>query len=129
MAKDILDPEWEDQEVIDYIIQYLNKDDRERISRKDISTMLDYIVDYYDDQGLIHDDDDDDANEVVDEAEIDEEEMFNSIRERVSADPSLKHIDDDLLRQVLEGEYHYGLSIGIYSDEDDDEPEYGTYND
>lgn len=126
MSQDVLNPEWEDQEVINYIIQYLNKEDRKRLSRQDIQDVLDLIVDYYEAKGYMHDDDENDEEEVVEEAEIDEDEMFNFVHDRIAATPALKHVDDALLQQILDGEYQYGVTIGIYGS-DDDEPEYGTY--
>ncbi|MBQ9440324.1 MAG: hypothetical protein IJU35_07035 [Paludibacteraceae bacterium] len=118
---DILDEEWEDKEVVDYIVNFLDKSDRKRVSRQNIQDVLDYIVDYYDSKGYIEDDDNDEDTEVVSEAEIDEEEMFNFIKDKIAADDNLKHIDDDLLSQIIDGEYNYGVSIGIYDNDDDEE--------
>lgn len=118
---DILDEEWEDKEVVDYIVNFLDKSDRKRVSRQNIQDVLDYIVDYYDSKGYIEDDDNDEDTEVVSEAEIDEEEMFNFIKDKIASDDNLKHIDDDLLSQIIDGEYNYGVSIGIYDNDDDEE--------
>lgn len=118
---DILDEEWEDKEVVDYIVNFLDKSDRKRVSRQNIQDVLDYIVDYYDSKGYIEDDDNDEDTEVVSEAEIDEEEMFNFIKDKIAADDNLKHIDDDLLSQIIDGEYNYGVSIGIYDNDDDED--------
>ena len=124
---DILDEEWEDKEVVDYIVNFLDKSDRKRVSRQNIQDVLDYIVDYYDSKGYIEDDDNDEDTEVVSEAEIDEEEMFNFIKDKIAADDNLKHIDDDLLSQIIDGEYNYGVSIGIYDNDDDED--YATEED
>lgn len=125
---DILDPEWEDKEVVDFIYNFLDKDDKKRVTRAQIQDVLDFIVDYYDSKDLVEEAGEDDDEEIIEEAEIDEDEMFEFVRTRVLSEDHLANIDDDLLAQIIEGEYRYGLSIGIYSEGDDDE-DYGTYED
>lgn len=109
--------EYDDNEAIDYIYEFLDKDDRKEISKDDILFVLAMMGEYYEKQGLISEDEE--GNEVVSEAEIDEDEIFQFIMEKVQEDEQLAHLTGDLVDQILEGEYQYGLSTGLYEEDEE----------
>jgi len=69
---------------------------------------LDVVYEFYDENGLI----DEDSTE---EASIDEEEMFEYIK-KCSKKDKMDLTDEDI-ELILEGEFQYGKSIGIYNEE------------
>ena len=71
--------------------------------------MLDVIYDFYDENGFIEED-------STEEASIDEEAMFKYIKKCVKSEKM--EISDDEIQLILEAEFEYGKSIGIYNEED-----------
>ena len=65
---------------------------------------------YYGENGLIDED-------SADEASIDEEEMFNYIMKCSKKDKM--GLSEEDIQLILEGEYQYGKSIGIYTDDEE----------
>ncbi|MBR1631944.1 MAG: hypothetical protein IJ680_08805 [Paludibacteraceae bacterium] len=109
--------EYDDQQVVDYILNWLDKDDRSRVTRDDVEYVLDLIYDYYVDRGLVSEDIPDSDEELIGQAEIDENDMFDYLMKRISEDKR-STLSSDLVDQILEGEYQYGSSIGIYSEDE-----------
>ena len=99
--KDLI--EFDDNEAIRFIHNTLNDDT--------IQYVLDLICEYYDQNGLIEED-------TVDETEIAEDDIFNFVSSLASKEGIITVSDDDI-KTILDGEYKYGLSIGIYSDVDE----------
>ncbi len=99
---------YDDDAAVDFIYNWLDKDDRKELTRDDIEYVMDVIYDYYESKGLIDDD-------AAEEASIDEEDMFNYIVKAAKKDGV--NLSEELIDQILEGEYQYGVSIGIYSEE------------
>ncbi len=103
--------EFNEDDAIDYILDFIPEVDRKAVSRNDIQDVLDLIYDYYDAEGLIDED-------TAESASIDEEEMYRYIQEHAS-----KYglsLSNELIQLIIDGEFEYGVSIGIYSAEDDD---------
>lgn len=100
---------YDDDAAVDFIYDFLDKDDRKAITKDDIQYVLDVIYDYYESEGLIQED-------TAESASIDEEKMFEFIAKAAKKDNV--PLTDDLIDQILEGEYQYGVSIGIYSEEE-----------
>ncbi|MBO8460752.1 MAG: hypothetical protein IAA73_10565 [Bacteroidetes bacterium] len=100
---------YDDDAAVDFIYDFLDKDDRKALTKDDIQYVLDVIYDFYESEGLIQDD-------TAEAACIDEEKMFEFITKAAKKDNIA--LTDDLIDQILEGEYQYGLSIGIYSEEE-----------
>lgn len=101
---------YDDAEAVDYIYNWMDKDDRKEITKDDIYYVLDVIYDYYESEGLIEED-------STEEASIDEDKMFEYIVKAAKKD-KMTTLTDDLINQILEGEYQYGLSKGIYTEEE-----------
>lgn len=111
MNNDCDEIEFNEEDAIDYILDFIPEVDRKGLERDDIQDVLDLIYDYYDAEGLIDED-------TAEEASIDEEKMFNYIKEN-AAKNDIK-LSDEQLQLIMEGEYEYGVSIGIYSDDDEE---------
>ncbi len=101
---------FDESEAIRFILNFIPEEDKKNLTEDDIQYVLDVIYDYYDSEGLIEDD-----NETADEASIDEEKMFDYIRNAVKKDKM--NINDEQIQLILEGEFEYGVSIGIYEEE------------
>jgi len=70
---------------------------------------LDVVYEFYDENGLIEED-------STEEASIDEEEMFKYIL-KVSKKDKMELTEEEV-QLILEGEFEYGKSIGIYREEE-----------
>lgn len=108
MTEDLLT--YDDDKAVAFIYEFLDKDDREQLTKDDIQYVLDVIYDYYESEGLIEED-------TAEEANIDEEKMFEFIAKAARKD-GVK-LTDDLIAQILEGEFQYGVSIGVYTPEEE----------
>jgi hypothetical protein len=75
------------------------------IDESKVEYVLDVIYEYYDENGLIQED-------TAEEASIDEEDMFAYIRKCAKKDKM--DVSDDEIQIMLEAEYQYGKSIGVY---------------
>ena len=106
--KDLI--EFDDTEAISFIMNTLTEEQRKRIDEESVQYILDLICEYYDQNGLIEED-------TVDEAEIAEDDIFNFVSS-LAAKEQVVALSDEDIRDILDVEYGYGVSIGIYSDED-----------
>ena len=106
--KDLI--EFDDNEAIRFIHNTLTDEQKQRIDDDTIQYVLDLICEYYDQNGLIEED-------TVDEAEIAEDDIFNFVSS-LAAKEQVVTLSDEDIRDILDGEYGYGVSIGIYSDEE-----------
>jgi len=102
---------YDEDEAVKYILNFIPAESKERIDNDKIEYVLDVVYDFYEENGLI----DEDSTE---EASIDEEEMFKYILKSSKKD-KMKLTEDDI-QLILDGEYEYGKSLGIYREEDED---------
>lgn len=113
MAKDMdldLGPEFDDEQCIKYILDLIPEQDKQGMTEDDVQYVLDAIYDFYESEGLI------DEN-VASEGYIDETAELEYIRKAAKKD-GIK-LSDEQIQLILDGEYQYGLSIGIYEEEDE----------
>lgn len=96
---------YDDVEAVKFIFQNLPADLKETITEKKIEYVLDVIYEFYDEQGLIEED-------TAEEAFIDEEDMFVYLKKCIKEDAM--NISEEEISHILEGEYEYGKSIGVY---------------
>lgn len=96
---------YDEDDAVKYILQNLPKDKQGSISDEHVEYVLDVIYDYYDEKGLVDED-------TAEEASIDEEEMMQFILKCVKKDKM--ELNEDTVQLILDGEYSYGRSIGIY---------------
>jgi len=101
---------YDEDEAVKFILNTLPADAKERINDEKIEYVLDVVYEFYDENGLI----DEDSTE---EASIDEEEMFKYIL-KCSKKDKIKLSEDDI-QLILDGEYEYGKSLGIYREDED----------
>ena len=83
---------------------------KEKVTDDDVQYVLDLICEYYSENDLIEED-------TVEEATIAEEDMFNFIWAAIRKEKMVE-IDEDTLAVILDAEFEYGKSIGIYSEEE-----------
>lgn len=107
--KDLI--EFDDSDAITFIYNTLNDEQKKRINDDTIQYVLDLVCEYYDQNGLIEED-------TVDEAEIAEDDIMNFVSSLVRSEKVVTLSDDDI-QTILEGEYRYGISIGVYSETED----------
>ncbi|MCQ2349887.1 MAG: hypothetical protein MJZ98_05335 [Paludibacteraceae bacterium] len=107
--KDII--EFDDTEAIKFIMNQLTDEERTRITEDDVQYVLDLINDYYDDQNFYEDE-----SEVVEEAEVAEDDMLQYIMAAIKSDKDFNLSEEDVA-SILDGEFGYGLEIGIYAEE------------
>ena len=103
--------EYNESEAIRYILSYLPKEDSSRLTDDDVQDVLDAIYDFYESEGLVQED-------TTEGADIDEDVMFNFVRDQLQTMRS--PLTDEQIRLILDGEFEYGKSIGIYEEEEED---------
>jgi len=101
---------YDEDEAVKFILDSIPAELKENIDNDKIEYVLDVVYDFYDENGLI----DEDSTE---EASIDEEEMFKYIL-KCSKKDKIKLSEDDI-QLILDGEYEYGKSLGIYREDED----------
>lgn len=97
-----------ENEAIAFILKRLPKELKETVKAEDVDFLLDLIYDYYDSLGLFSDED---ANAEV---EINEQEMVNYVSDRMAEAGRGEEISLEVIEAVLDGEYEYGKSQGVY---------------
>ena len=107
MNKENDDLIYDEDEAIGYIEQWLKDSGVENVEKDNIEYIMDVMYDYYESEGLVNED-------VAEEADIDEEAMFNYIVKAAKKDEM--NIDEEFVAQVIEAEYQFGVENGIYLD-------------
>ena len=102
--------EVDDMECINFILNHLPEELQGKVSDDDIQYVLDLICEYYAANDLIEED-------TVEEATIAEEDMFNFIMAAIRKEKIID-IDEYTLEVILDGEFEYGKTIGIYTEEE-----------
>lgn len=102
-------PEFDDDAAIAFILQYIPQELKAKVSEDDIAYILDVIYDFYDSNGLIEED-------STEEASIDEEDMLQYVVKAIKKDKVVS-LSEEEIQSLLDGEFEYGKSIGIYDEE------------
>jgi len=100
---------YDDDEAVRFILSHLPKELKAKLNEDDINYVLDVVYDYYESNGYL----DENADEEV---MIDEEEIFNFVKKEAKKDKMT--FSDEELEAILDGEFEYCRSIGIFSDEE-----------
>ena len=100
---------YDEDDAVKFILNFLPEDAKKSINDSKIEYVLDVVYEFYDENGLIEED-------STEEASIDEEEMFKYIL-KVSKKDKMKLTEEEV-QLILEGEFEYGKSIGIYREEE-----------
>ena len=101
---------YDEVDAVKFILNSIPADAKLRINDEKIEYVLDVVYEYYEENGLI----DEDSTE---EASIDEEDMFKYILKCAKKDKM--EISEDDIQLILDGEYEYGKSLGIYREDED----------
>lgn len=99
---------YDEDDAVKFILNFLPEDAKKSIDDSKIEYVLDVVYEFYDENGLIEED-------STEEASIDEEEMFKYIK-KCSKKDKMGLTDEDI-ELILDGEFEYGKSIGIYDEE------------
>jgi len=105
--------EFDDCQAIEFIKNHLPDEQKTQIDENAIQYVLDLVCEYYEENGLM--DDYDEEMSEVEEFEIAEDDMFNYISALVKKD-EIFEMSDEQLQLILDGEFAYGKSIGIYEE-------------
>lgn len=97
---------YDEDEAVKYILANLPDTFSGKLEETQVEYVLDVIYDFYDEQGLVDED-------TTEEASIDEEEMFKYIRKCAKKDKM--ELTDEDIQVILDGEFNYGQSLGIYN--------------
>lgn len=100
---------YDEDDAVKFILNFLPEDAKKSIDDSKIEYVLDVVYEFYDENGLIEQD-------STEEASIDEEEMFKYIL-KVSKKDKMQLTEEEV-QLILEGEFEYGKSIGIYREEE-----------
>ncbi len=100
---------YDEDDAVKFIMNFLPAEFKSKIDDTKIEYVLDVVYEYYEENGLI----DEDSTE---EASIDEEDMLNFIIDCAKKDKM--NMAEDEVELILEGEYQYGKSLGIYKEEE-----------
>jgi len=111
MEQEIL--EFDDSQAIEFIKNHLPEEQKTQIDEDAIQYVLDLVCEYYEENGLL--DDDNEEMFEVEESEIAEDDMFNYISALVKKEKVFE-MSDEQLQLILDGEFAYGKSIGIYEE-------------
>ncbi|MDR0370809.1 MAG: hypothetical protein LBH80_02995 [Prevotellaceae bacterium] len=99
---------YEDDEAVKYILENVPDAYKGKITCEKVEYVLELVYQYYEKEGLIQED-------AAEEADIDEADMFEFICE--AADTDKIEIPDDEVDVILNGEFEYGKSIGVYEED------------
>lgn len=105
MEKDIL--EFDDDQAVKFIKEYIPSDLRTKLSDDDIMYFMDLIADYYQSRGYMDMEDD----ETI--VEIDEDEMVDYLVKNAKRD-DVGSFSREEITYIVQGEFEYCSSIGIF---------------
>ncbi len=100
---------FDEDAAVKFIWDFIPEKDKQSMTEDDIVYILDVIDEYYESEGLLSED------ETTAEASIDEEKMYNFVLKAVQKDHI--NLSVEQIQLILEGEYEYGVSVGIYEEE------------
>ena len=95
----------EDKELIQYILQNLSAESKKHITEDIVTDILDYLLDYYEEQGFFEGDEEA-------EVEIVESDMAAFILQHLQQDRV--NITEDQLYEVLDLEYEFDKKNGVF---------------
>lgn len=97
---------YDEDEAVKFIMNHLAGQAKTGIDDMKVEYVLDVIYEYYDENGLIDED-------TAEEASIDEEDMMKFVMKCIAKDKM--DLTEEDVEMILEAEYEYGKSIGIYN--------------
>ena len=100
--------EYDENEAIKHIVNYLPIDIKEKYADDDILLVIDIIFEYYDKNRFF----DIDAG-VDDEENIDVDDLISFVKKQLRKDPD-NVVDPDDVQSIVLGELDYEESLGMY---------------
>lgn len=100
--------EQDEQECVDFILNHLPQDCRQRITDVEVYYVLDLIDFYLYETNLV-----DEETDTLQEGTIAEEDMLNFIMASIRKENTVELSEEDVIA-ILDGEYEYGKNKGIY---------------
>lgn len=99
---------FDEDEAVKFILNFIPAELKNKISEDDVDYVLDIIYEFYEENGYIDED-------SADETNIDEEDMCSYILKCIKKD-KVVNLSEEELQIILDGEFEYGKSIGIYTE-------------
>lgn len=100
--------EYDEDESVAFIQNYLPQELKEKFSSDEINYIVDLIYEFYEEKGYLDESDDSDA-----EVEIDEEELTNFVIKQAQKDDMGKFSPEDIVF-IVQGELAYCESINLF---------------
>lgn len=100
--------EYDEDEAVKYIQNYLPQEVKGKFSDNDINYIIDIMYDFYDEKGLL--DEDVSGDEVVD---LDEDELIAYVLKNIKKDKLINFTEEEVTF-IVQGELHYCESLGMF---------------
>ncbi len=100
---------FDDKKAIEFIQKNIFPDYKGKLTDDQIQYILDCEYDYYESKGFFEGDEERDV-------ELDEEEEFQAICERVEKDGRAAELPSDVIGAIIEANYKYCEEFGIFED-------------
>ena len=107
------DLEYCEEEAIKFILNQLPAEIKKKVKNEDVEYVLDAIYNFYDERGYL----DEENDEVVD---VSENEVLEYIMTQVENDKRSEQFTEDIVSAILDGEYKYCVSVGVFEEEDEE---------
>lgn len=99
---------YDEDESVKFIQNYLPQELKGKFSNDDINYIVDLIYDFYESRGYLNDDTDDEADIEIDEDELIEYVVKNSMKDGVGK------FDPEAISFIVQGELEYCDSINMF---------------
>lgn len=110
MSKNPTPQEYDEDDAIKFIINYIPSEIKNKFSEDDINYIIDIVYEYYDSIGLLDEPTISDAM-----VEIDEDEMIQYVLKNVKKDKNLNaEFTNEDINFIVQGELAYCDSIGLF---------------
>ena len=100
--------EYDEDEAVKFILKQVPAESKSKINEDAVNYVLDVVYEFYEENGFIDED-------SAEEATIDEEDMLKYVMKAVKKDKM--NLSEDEVQLILDSEYEYGKSLGIYTEE------------
>jgi hypothetical protein len=102
---------YDEDDAVKFILKNLPAEVKGKYDQEDVNYVLDVVYEFYDKKGYL----DEDSEEQV---EVDEDEILAFVLKCAKED-DMKKLDEEAIQYILDGEFAYCKSIGIFTDEDE----------
>lgn len=102
---------YDEDDAVKFILNNFPEEVKGKYDEDDINYVLDVVYEFYEKNGYL---DEDSAEEV----EVDEDEVFEFVLKCAKED-DMKKLDAEAIGYILDGEFGYCKSIGIFTDDEE----------